>query len=313
MAEAWRACLFIPVAASLALGAGGDAPAGGEPVKVAVVVSRNIRPYIEATEGLSASLEQDGRVRVIIFPLEKYEGQAQDALVAKVTQEAFHLIVAVGPEAARFAYSDNLRTDIPRLYTMVLNPEILTGAGAGACGVPLRIPEQVQIREIAAALPTVKRLGLLYDPKFNEPFFREAQGISRAAGVELVALEVSSRREIPSALRDHWSKVDGLWLIPDQTVISESIVQYIIKEALFQKLPVIGYNRFFFESGAVLAFILDYTELGRQAAEMARSVLEGVGCTQQPPVFHTWLNSRVAERLGIHVSVQGSSRFEVRP
>lgn len=313
MAEAWRACLFILVTASLALGAGGDTPAGGEPLKVAVVVSRNIRPYIEAAEGLSASLEQGGRVSVSIFPLEKYEGKAQDALIEKVTQESFHLIVAVGPEAARFAYSDDLRTDAPRLYTMVLNPEILTGPGVRACGVPLHIPEQVQIREIATTLPAVKRLGLLYDPRFNEAFFRAAQGSSRDVGIELVALEVSSRREIPSVLKGHWGKVDGLWLIPDQTVISESIVQYIIKEALFQKLPVIGYNRFFFESGAVLAFILDYAELGRQAAELARSVLEGVGCTQQPPVFHTWLNSRVADRLGIQVSAQGSSRFEARP
>lgn len=39
--------------------------------------------------------------------------------------------------------------------------------------------------------------------------------------------------------------MDALWLIPDRTVISESIVKYVIKEAFLRKVPVIGYNRFF--------------------------------------------------------------------
>ena len=41
-------------------------------------------------------------------------------------------------------------------------------------------------------------------------------------------------------------------MIPDQTVISEKIVQYVIKQALYHKKGVIGYNSFFIRSGAVV-------------------------------------------------------------
>ena len=99
----------------------------------------------------------------------------------------------------------------------------------------------------------------------------------------------------------HWKEIDVLWLIPDRTVISESIVQHIIKEALFNRVPVIGYNRFFYESGAAFSFVFDYIELGKQTAKLAIDMLSGKACQKNNPVFHAWLNPRVISRLGIEV------------
>ena len=86
--------------------------------------------------------------------------------------------------------------------------------------------------------------------------------------------------------------------VADATVISETVVQYMIKEALLRTIPTVGYNRFFYESGAALAFVFDYRELGRQCVGEALRILAGGKCRATPPAFEMWLNARVLRNLG---------------
>jgi putative ABC transport system substrate-binding protein len=131
--------------------------------------------------------------------------------------------------------------------------------------------------------------------------------------LKIVPLKVLSKKDIPDILKQHWEDIDALWLIPDQTVISESIVQYIIREALSENVPVIGYNRFFYESGAAMAFVFDYEEVGRQTGRLAVSMLSGRACEKETPVFRVWLNLRVIDKLGINVPEEKSPSIEVGP
>ena len=116
-------------------------------------------------------------------------------------------------------------------------------------------------------------------------------------GIEIVPLKVDSRKEIPSLLKNYLTDMDALWLIPDRTVISESIVRYVIKEAFMKNVPTIGYNRFFYESGALMAFIFNYQELGGQAAQKVLAALSDRACSDSVPLFQVWINKRVAEKL----------------
>jgi putative ABC transport system substrate-binding protein len=166
---------------------------------------------------------------------------------------------------------------------------------------------------IIRGLKSVKRLGLLYDPRYNSEFFTKVVAEAPSLEVKIVPLKVSSKKDIPGVLKQQWDNIDALWLIPDQTVISESIVQYIIKEALFKKTPVIGYNRFFYESGAAFAFVFDYEELGKQTGRLAAGILTGKACEKEPPVFHGWLNLRVIDKLGISIPERKFPPIEAGP
>jgi putative tryptophan/tyrosine transport system substrate-binding protein len=281
--------------------------------KVAVVVSRDIRPYIEAVEGMSMVLAESASAKVQVFPLEKFKGKSRDVLIQSLTGEKFDLFVAVGPEAVRLVSEESLLEKTPWLYSMVLNPPKISGRSDAACGVPLDVPPQKQLEVIAEGLTAVKRLGLLYDPRYNSEFFLKASTEAPSLNLKIVPLKVSSKKDIPVVLKQQWESVDALWLIPDQTVISESIVQYIIKDALFRKTPVIGYNRFFYESGAAVAFVFDYEELGRQTGRLAADVLMGKACEKEPPVFHVWLNLRVIDKLGLDVSEKKIPPIEAGP
>lgn len=283
--------------------------------KVAVLVSRNIRPYAEAVEGISAIFAESPDRELEIFYLDKFRGKDRDVLSGELAEGEFKLFISVGPEATRFIWTDEALKNSARLYSVVLNPEKVLGTASPPCGISLNIPIQEQIEMIESGLPGVWRVGLLYDPRYNSDFFEDAAVRSFYRGIKIVPLEVSSKKEIPGVLKDHWGDIDALWLIPDRTVISESIIKYTIKESLFKAVPVIGYNRFFYESGAALAFVFDYEELGKQCAMKALNLLSGEMCgkTDTCPCFHVWINTRVMKKLGIEIVEDYMSPIEVGP
>lgn len=268
-----------------------------EPKSIGVIVSLNIKPYAEAVEGIQSALHENS-LRSTVFFLENYPEKQRELLKDRILRDHFQSLVAVGPEASRFIWSEFRDHNIRLLYTMVLHPEQIPEAPKDPCGVSMSIPADMQLSEIAKILPKIRRVGLLFDPQYNHDFFQLASRYENSTSLSLLPLEVFSRKEIPQVLEKNWEKVDCLWMIPDRTIISESIIAYIIKEALLRKIPVIGYNRFFWESGAVMSFIFDYKELGRQTGNLAAEILRGKYCPETSPAFQIWLNEGVLRKLG---------------
>jgi putative ABC transport system substrate-binding protein len=279
----------------------------------AIVVSQSIRPYLMAAEGLREELARKTKAETEEFDLGKLKGKGRDALERDLKEGGFDIFITIGPPAARFIWERFPSRDVQKAYTMVLNPESILGFAQLACGVTLRIPVIDQIRLIAKALPSVKTLGLLQNPTHNAVFVNRASAYAPYWGLEIVPLDVSSKKEIPLVLKRHWRDLDALLLIPDRTVISESIVQYIIKEAIVKRVAVVGFNRFFYESGAALAFVFDYSELGKQTALLVHKILSGEKCEQEPPIFHAWINRRVVQKLGMEFPGEYQPPLEVGP
>ena len=313
MPYAFLGRLLVAVLCSVFLGTAALHGQESRAPKVAILVSRDIRPYVEAVEGMSVVLAESASARVQVFSLEKFKGRSREILVQNLSGEKFDLFVAVGAEAVRFASEESVLGKTPWLYSMVLNPPRVAGRAENLCGIPLDIPAKRQIEMIAQGLPAVKRLGLLYDPRYNNEFFMRVSAEAPILDMRIVPLKVSAKKDIPAVLKQSWESIDALWLIPDQTVISESIVQYIIKDALFKQAPVIGYNRFFYDSGAALAFVFDYDELGRQTGRLAAAMLRGKACEREAPVFRVWQNMRVIDKLGIKVPEKKTPPIEAGP
>jgi len=87
------------------------------------------------------------------------------------------------------------------------------------------------------------------------------------------------------------AQVDAILFIPDSSIISRVVIQHIIKQALLRKVPVIGYNKFFLDSGATLSFIIDYEQVGREVAELVQKQLSpGFSCGVNAPDFILQIN-----------------------
>jgi putative ABC transport system substrate-binding protein len=266
-----------------------------------VLVSLNIRPYLEALEALEETILRNPDVRMEVFFLDNYEGKKRKRLLKHISgDDDGDIFIAIGPEASRFVWTEPLFDKRHKIFTMVLNPEKVIPPLQQTCGISLNIPVETQIQIFKKALPSMKSIGLLYNPEYNSIFSKEAMQAASEVGLKIIPLEVSLRKEIPNILSRQWSAIDGLWMIPDHTIIAESLVQHIIKESISQGVPVIGFNRFFYESGAALCFILDYGEIGKQTGRLLMDLLGGKSCGKEPPFFNVWYNHKVLNRLGLH-------------
>lgn len=280
-----------------------DMPEAGRTPDVVIFVSKNIRPYVEAADGMQDGFAGLPEARVRKFFLDRLTGKAAADQAADISgDESVNLVAAIGPEAAAFVWEAFPDPFPARIYAIILNPEKIIGSHALANGISLNIPPAVQLGMIRQGLPSLRQIGIIYDPDINQDFFNAAADAAKQAGIGIVPVTVSSPREIPDILNRAWERIDGIWLIPDRTVISESIAQYIIKEAVLKKIPVIGYNQFFYDSGAALSFVFDYRDLGRQAADLAVELASGEAPdAHRVPAFQVWLNAGVMQKLGIGV------------
>lgn len=273
----------------------------GEELKAALVISDKIRPYLAALEGAVERLEQEEGLETEVFFLSEMTEITRPALLEGLSAEHFNFIIAIGPEAARYLNDSPEGAGLPAVFhTMMLNPESILGRET--CGVFLNIPVSLQVEQISTYLPYVKRIGILHDPLLNREYVEAAEDYASVRGIRIVPLAVSSKRGIQAVLNRSWNSVDAVWLIPDRTVISESIIKYIIKDAFFHAIPVIGYNLFFSRSGALLSFVFDYRELGRQTAKLALDARQDGTCREQIPRFDVLVNDRVAGKLEVQVS-----------
>lgn len=243
----------------------------------------------------------------------KYTGKNREVLVGRLLNKKYDLCIAVGPEAFRFVQSIHFPDPVLKIYTMVLNPEQITDFDKPACGISLDVPAKILIEIYSRTLPSIKRIGLLYDPKNNWEFVRQAMREAEIQDVNLIPIKIAMRTEIPAVLKKNWGKIDGLWLIPDRTVITESLVQYIIKAAISNGVAVFGYNRFFYKNGAALCYILDYSEIGKKTARLSIAMLNGGPCEALMPAYEIWYNPRILKILGKGVVLDSSSALKIIP
>ncbi len=259
----------------------------GDPVVTGVFVSSRIRPYIEALDGLKTT----ANVELIVVYLDENLELAKHYLKKGEIEAA----VAIGPEAAKLIYSPKFQVPI-KMAIMTLDLKKLL-PGNDPCGIDLRVPISFQVYQIAQRLGQGKTLAILYNPKENSDIIHQAQDACNQVGLRFTPLSVSGSDEIMRKLRPEIDQIDILLFIPDSTVISEKIVRHLTKAALIKGIAVVGYNHFFFETGAVMAFTIDYKNVGIEGAKLLAKFLQGEKCRLLPPPVKVEWNTKVFQFL----------------
>ncbi|MDZ7762731.1 MAG: ABC transporter substrate binding protein [Desulfovermiculus sp.] len=266
--------------------------------QVAILISKHIKPYMEAAAGLEEYLQdQGGAVRIILFA-EKNEFQ-KEQLTQELRENSYQAAVGIGPQAMEFLWAQP-DLGIPIVFSMVLHPEqLVTENSPPLCGVTLSLPVDIQLRSIEDFLPGRSGIGLLFHPEHNQELYLQAAQTVKDTDRRIVPLAISEQGDIPDLLANHLGQIDALWLIPDQALTSQKVVEYIIKQALYAKVPVIGYNRFFHQSGAAISFVFDYDRIGRQTGRVLMRRLTSTWCEVVPADFEVWENDQVFDLLGL--------------
>lgn len=273
---------------------------GSDSGKAVAIVSNKYRQYMEALDALRETMTAELAMPMEVVYLDSDLRQSPDELVDRFAgRDEISVFIAVGPQAAYFLWNKLADHGAKKFYTMVLNPEKVLPKIGDTCGVSLNLPAAEQVKIIHRAFSSFRRIGLICNPENNAAILQAAVEAGGALGIEIVPIEVKDRKEIKAALQRNWPTIDGLWMIPDQTVISKSLVAYIIKESLKKSVPVIGFNRYFYEKGASLCYLFDYGDIGRQTGRMVVDVLRGAPCGSNMPEYNVWHNIKVLDALGV--------------
>lgn len=285
-------------------------PAVSAATEVVILKSSDIAAYNEAIVGFKAALP--GTITLIEHDL---QGDLEKGrkLARKLGASDPALVLAVGLKAAKAAQLEIV--DTPIIYSMVLDPAKYGLSTPNMTGVLLEVPLGRQLAAIKTLLPHVKHIGMLYDPAKTAPTVEEAQRLLRHGNhADLYATPVSSEKEVPAALVRLLGSIGALWLIPDSTVLTDESLRFILNSALEAHVPVIGFSREFAKTGALLCLSVNYQDIGRQAGQLTRKILDGRVSLPLKPIhpdrIEMTLNLKTAKYLGIEIPREMENRAD---
>ena len=276
---------------------------------IAILQSSDIAAYREAIAGLKAT----GPIGAIYT---EYDAQGDlelgKKLARKLRETNASLVVAVGLKAALAAKMEI--EDVPIVYMMVLDPLKHQLTSANMTGTLLEIPLDRQLKIMRMFLPSLHRIGMLYDPAKTSSRAKDAVQQATNSNFQLNGLPVESEKNVPQQLRTLLSEVEALWLIPDSTVLTNESIQFILESALARQIPVIGFSSEFTRLGALLSMSVNYIEVGRETGLLAKRILNGERLLPHNPMpierLKITVNLKTAKFLGMTFSKELTSLID---
>jgi len=197
-------------------------------------------------------------------------------------------------------------TDVPIAYCMVVNPEKKGFVGDNISGISQDVPISIQLNQLKRLIPTVKNVGIIYDPENSDNIIEEANQATSELALNLIAYKISSSKEVPRAVRNIISEIDALLVITDSTVINKDSFKFIITTTLENKIPTVIYNEYLVKAGFLFSMTPDHASIGKQAGKMI--CIPSIGDEVEKPVVaapevqELSINLKTAKRIGLDIS-----------
>ncbi len=281
-----------------------------EPIKVGI--SKMVtHPALDAIEqGIQDSINESGKD--VVFDLQNCNAEMSTAIsiaqLFKSQNQDIVLGIATPPaQALASVYSDD---DTPVVYAAITDPEAagLTyaeGEETNVCGVSDLNPISLQI-ETFVKVTGLKRLGMVYTSgEANGVAMKDrAEEYCKANGIEFVAAAVSNSAEVKSAALSIASRIDGMFIANDNTVVSA--ISSIDQVCNTYDLPLFN-SDITSSTGTnfLMSWGLDYYKVGRLCGDVALQIIDGDSPTDIGAIyltdikqFNLYLNMDRAAELG---------------
>jgi len=217
------------------------------------------------------------------------------------------LIYSIATPASQAAAKET--NTIPIIFNAVTDPvkaglvKGIDSSGNNVTGVSDFIPVKSQIELLLKIAPQVKRLGILYNAgEDNSRVLVDiTRGVAKELKLDLVDATVTNSGEVFAATQTLVGRVDGIYTIQDNTVISG--LESVIKVANKNRIPVLVPGVPSVERGGLATIGTSYYDLGRIAGEQALRILKGTKPSEIPVSyakdFDIYLNQKTADEIGI--------------
>lgn len=271
-------------------------------------------------EGFKEAIAQHGPIggRSIEFDYQNAQNEpAQIEQIAnKYVGDRVDLVYAMGTPCVQ-SMAQKTR-DIPIVVGAMTDPVSAGVAatwdrpGGNVTGTSDQPPVQAQFELAKQLVPTLRRVGLLYNAGESNStvVVSRVRTVATELGLTVVERTVTSTAEVSAAAESLVGNCDAIYLPPDNTV--HAAIPAVIEAANAGRLPVFDCTEDSVRAGALFALGVDYRELGRLSGRMAIDILSGnppaqmpIRVIDRPSLF---LNAQTATRLSLSLSEEVRGR-----
>ncbi len=273
---------------------------------VAVILSKDMSVQNLIFSRFKTELEKKNKVNIQKFIITDADTAGMKKQILSLAPSA---IFCVGTKATFLARQI---PDTPKLFTLVVNPlkeGFCTKEGDpkdDMTGISISVSAMDQFKLIKEAVPSVKRIGVVYDPAKTGNIVARAFKAADKEGLELLNLPVTESSRVPDAVDSLAGKIDVLWGVVDNTVYNRKTMEYVLLFSLKNKIPFVGFSIHQVKAGALLGVYCDYPSLGPQAATIVNDILYGKSPMdipmQAPHIIKYALSERASKILGLKIS-----------
>lgn len=274
-----------------------------------------------ALEGFKAALKEEG----LNVEFDEQNAQADQnnsqTIATNFVGDEVDLIFANATPSAQSSL--NATTEIPIVFTSVTDPigaslvKSFEEPGANITGTtdthPDAIPNTVKFIDENI---DGKKVGMIYNSGEQNSVAQIDLVKKAMEGTELEVVEasVSSSAEVKQATESLIGKVDSLYVITDNTVVSA--LESVIGVAADEDIPLFVGELDSVARGGFAAYGFDYYDIGFEAGQMAISILTGEKKVSEIPVQYPQklklqINAKAAEDMGIEIKEEWKEDAEI--
>jgi ABC-type uncharacterized transport system substrate-binding protein len=222
---------------------------------------------------------------------------SQAETLRRLQRSTHSTVVAIGLPAARGA---RRLTGKQVVFCQVSSHEeesLVSPLMKGVSAIP---PVREQFRAWRALNPKLRTVGVITGPQ-QSALLTEARQSARANGLELIAVEVKSDRETLYAFKRLSPRVQGLWLVPDNRVLSNAVLLDLMAHAVKEGKQVLAFSHELLALGALLSVESSPADIaGRVLARTRETSAKSVGVLPLTRV-ETRVNATMLRRFGLTV------------
>lgn len=269
-------------------------------------------PALDATrDGVIEALKAAGYTPGDTLKVEYQSAQGNPATAAQIARQFAgarpDVIVPISTPSAQAVVAST--RDIPVVFTAVTDPvgaqlvRSLDKPGANVTGVSDMAPVAEHVALIREIVPSVKRLGVLYNA--GEPnsvsLVKALKAEAQKAGLTVVEATATKSADAQPAARSLVGKADAIYVPLDNTVVSA--LESVVAVGQQAKLPVFSADTDSVARGTVASIGFDYRQVGRQTGEAVVRILKGEKPGDVPVTFakgtDLFVNPKSADRKSV--------------
>lgn len=245
--------------------------------------------------GVQREIEKRYSQRIENYYLDGNEA-ASSAVQKKIQSSDMPLVVSIGLPAAQVARGLSGKRVV---FCQVFNYEDTDLVTTWMKGVAATPPVNEQFRVWKQLSPQLKRVGVITGKNLRG-LMDEAQAAARENGLELVHIEALSDKETLYAYKQLLPKIQGLWLVPDNRVLSRDVIRDVMAYSVREGKQVAVFSHQLLALGGLLSAESSYADIAQQVLERVKQAYKDTSEPVMPLSGATIrINTVMAMRLNL--------------